>query len=262
MVVSTLVAMASMYIIRAYIANKVGIDGVGQFQAAWSISSLYLTAVLQAMGTDYFPRLSAVSENNSKVVTLVNEQTEIALLLAGPIVVGMLSFISVVVLILYSSKFDSSIPILHWMLAGTFFKVLSWPIGFIMLAKGRGGIFITTEIVSNSLFLLITGITWNNYLIESTGIAYVVMYIFYTLTVLAVGYKISGFTWSRKNLQLIAVFSILIIVSLINVRMNVGLPMYLIGGLVVALTSMYSLYKLNSIIDLASIYKRIFHSNG
>ena len=262
MVVSTLVAMASMYIIRAYIANKVGIDGVGQFQAAWSISSLYLTAVLQAMGTDYFPRLSAVSEDNGKVVMLVNEQTEIALLLAGPIVVGMLSFISIVVFILYSSKFDNAIPILHWMLAGTFFKVLSWPLGFIMLAKGRGGIFITTEILSNSVFLLITGFAWENYSIESTGIAYVIMYMFYTLTVLAVGYRISSFIWSKQNVQLIVVFSILIIASLVNVRLNAGVPMYVTGAVVVAVTSMYSLYKLNSIIDLTSIYRKIFNSNG
>ena len=142
-----------MYIVRGFISHKSGILGVGQFQAAWNLSNIYLAAVLQAMASDYFPRLSAVNSDNKKVVKLVNEQTEIALLISGPLVVGMLTFVNLIIAMLYTAQFTDTVGILHWQLAGTLLKVVSWPLGFIMLAKGLGGTFMMLEITSRLFYI-------------------------------------------------------------------------------------------------------------
>ena len=45
--------------VRAMIQNEAGADALGYFQAVWALSMTYLGFILTAMGTDYYPRLSA-----------------------------------------------------------------------------------------------------------------------------------------------------------------------------------------------------------
>jgi PST family polysaccharide transporter len=113
--VITGVAMTgTMYLVRIFIASQMGVDGVGQFQAAWNLSATYVALILGAMAADYYPRLSAVNSDNHQVCKQVNEQTEITLLLAGPLIVMMICFMDVVVSLFYSAKFEESINILLW----------------------------------------------------------------------------------------------------------------------------------------------------
>lgn len=258
MVVSATISLASMYLIRVVVANSSGVEAVGLFQCAWAISSLYLAAVLQAMGTDYFPRLSEVNEDNGRVVTLVNEQTEIAVLIAGPVVVAMLSFVTLVVLILYSSKFTDAIFILHWMLAGTLLKVISWPLGFIMLAKGRGAVFIASEMLGNATLLLLTFLFWDRFGIEVTGIAFTMMYIVYLGVVYLIAKKMCGFAWSRNCWRLIIIFGILTVCAFFNSRYSEQITGYLIGSALVAVASLYSLFELNKIVNIKSMLGKVF----
>ena len=74
---------------RAIILRELGLDASGYFQAAWAISMTYIGFVLGAMGTDYFPRLTEAISDPARARKLVNEQTEMALLLAGPVLLAM-----------------------------------------------------------------------------------------------------------------------------------------------------------------------------
>jgi antigen flippase len=49
---------------------------------------MFAAFVLSAMGTDFYPRLTAVIEDREAAVRAVNEQTEIGILLALPGLVG------------------------------------------------------------------------------------------------------------------------------------------------------------------------------
>ena len=57
-------------------------------QAAWVFGGLYVGFILQAMGADFYPRLTAVAKDNTECNRLVNEQAEVGLLIAGPGVSG------------------------------------------------------------------------------------------------------------------------------------------------------------------------------
>lgn len=256
MMISSFITIGLLYIVRVYVSNKIGLEGVGIFQAAWSLSSLYLAAILQAMGADYFPRLSAVNHDNKQVVTLVNEQTEIAILLAGPIIVGMLSFINPVVMILYSYQFTAAISILHWMLAGTFLKILAWPIAFIMLAKGRGGIFICIEILSNTILICFVYFFWDLFGLEVTGIAYLFTYFCTTGIVFGVCRWLCDFFWSHQNLKLILVFAIIILLTFLNSRYSSGIKVYCIGGTLTLTAMTYSFYELRKLVDVKVILNK------
>jgi O-antigen/teichoic acid export membrane protein len=257
-VITGFVATATMYVVRGFVSNKSGIEGVGQFQAAWNLSSIYLAAVLNAMGTDYFPRLSAVNNDNTKVVQLANEQTEVALLVAGPLIVGMLSFMSLVVYLLYSSKFTETVSILHWQLAGTFLKVISWPIGFIILAKARGGIFIFTELCWNAIYLCLVYFGWKALGLEITGIAFLFSYFVYLAIVFVISRRLCDFLWSENCLKHIAVFGFAVFLAFLTSRYILGVKGYLVGGLLSLAATGYSYYELRKIVDMKTIIRKLF----
>ena len=81
---AALLTALSAYIIRILLVREFGLEGVGIWQAAFLLSAVLVNFVLSAMGTDYYPRLSAVAHDAGRVRDSVNTQTEIALLLAVP----------------------------------------------------------------------------------------------------------------------------------------------------------------------------------
>ena len=256
-VVTGMATTGTMYLVRIYISNKMGVEGVGQFQAAWNLSAIYVGLVLGAMATDYFPRLSAINKDNLKVCHLVNEQTEIALLLAGPLIVGMIGFMDLFVLIFYSNKFDQSINILLWQTMGNLLKVLSWPMGFVLLAKSRGGWYITTELLSNSVLIGIIWLFWDRYGLESAGIAFFVMYVVYIFVIFLVCTRLCGFVWSAKSIRMILFFSMLTLLSFFNVKTQF-LPFWRLASVVLLVVAIaFSYHELKKIMDFKVILSKV-----
>jgi len=258
LVITGFMMTTAMYLVRGFISRQGDIEDVGQFQAAWVLSSMYLATVLQAMGADYFPRLSAVNRDDKRVAQLVNEQTEVALLVAGPMIVGMLSFISVIVFLLYSSEFTGAVSILHWQLVGMFFKVVAWPIGFIMLAKGRGGIFICTELCWNVMYVGLITIGWRSWGLEATGIAFLGAFVVYVPIVAAVGRMLTGFTWSRDSLKYVIIFGTGTVLAFVSSKLILGIAGYIAGGILSVAAVSYSWLELQKFVNVRSIVTTLF----
>ena len=123
-------------IIRSLIVKKLGLEANGIYQAAWAISGMFGGFIISAMGTDFYPRLTAVAQDDEQVNKLVNEQTEIGILLALPGLLGTLTFAVPLMHIFYTAKFLSGAELLPWFVAGVFLQVIVFPMGFIARAKG------------------------------------------------------------------------------------------------------------------------------
>lgn len=254
--VAGLSGTATMYLVRSFVSQQGGLASVGHFIAAWSISSMYISAIFGAMGADFFPRLSGVQQDPVAITKMVNEQTEVALLITAPIIIGMVSFIDVVVRIFYSKDFSPTASILDWQLTGDFFKVLAWPMGFIMLAKGKGKLFIGIELSWNLLFCAGVYFGWEFFGIQVTGIAFLVSYVLYMLLLLVVAKKLVRFSWSAKVWNAILVFFPLVLLSFLGVK-YLGHPIqYITGALLTAIACSFSLYHLKNMIDINSLLKR------
>lgn len=211
---------ASLFIVRAFLSNNLGIEAVGIFQAAWIITNTYLSLILKSMGTDFYPRLCTTIKDNKITTRLINEQTYIALILSCPAIIGILLFSDNIITLLYSKSFVETSTILHWQVAGTFLKVLSWPLGFILLAKGKGLLFFVTEIIYLIVYLICIKILYPAFGIEATGISYLISYIIYLPMVLITGKILSKFSWNKQNIKYIILSLILIIPALSIVVYN------------------------------------------
>ncbi len=241
-----LMTAVSGYIIRILLIRQVGLEGVGIYLAAFTFSGILVSFVLQAMGTDYYPRLTGLAHDDKLVNESVNAQTEIALLLAVPGLAATIVFAPLVITIFYSGKFDEAVDILRWSVYGIFGRIVSWPLGFIMLAKGMGKTFFCSETFANLLHIAaIWGCTklWG---LPGTGIAFLALYAIYTPVVYTIGYAASGVTWNRVNQLHIAAFGgTLVAVGLITALLANPWYQYAVNTFLLALLSVYCLRSLS-----------------
>lgn len=191
--------------IRVEVGNTLGAESLGHFQAAWTISMQYIGFVLAAMGADYYPRLTGVINDHKAATCLVNEQTEIALLLGAPVFIIMMGLAPLVIQLLYSGAFAPAAEVLRWQILGDVLKVASWPLGFVILAAGDGKIFFWTEtVVMLFMGVLIAGLLPALGL-QITGIAFFVSYMFYLPLVHVLAKRRIGFQWSGAVIRLLAI---------------------------------------------------------
>ena len=67
--------MGVAYVVRVIILRQVGFEATGLYQSAWTLGGLYVGFILQAMGADFYPRLTASITTMRGCNRLVNEQT-------------------------------------------------------------------------------------------------------------------------------------------------------------------------------------------
>jgi PST family polysaccharide transporter len=192
-----LAALLSQLAVRALIQRQLGPIALGHFQAGWAISMTYIGFVLQAMGTDYFPRISAAVSDPKTANRLVNEQTEVALLLAGPVLLVTLAGSPWILQLLYSSAFTEAAAMLRWQILGDLLKVASWPIGFLVLANGNTRSYMMGESLS-VVFVLLSWVGLPLMGVEAAGVAFLGMYVVYLPVIYAIARRQTGFGWTRR----------------------------------------------------------------
>lgn len=215
LMLSGFITTAVSYITRVFLNREAGLDAVGQYQAAFNLAGVLVNFVLSAMGTDYYPRLTAVADDNQKVNEEVNSQTEIALLLAVPALAATVAFMPFIMRIFYSSRFDDAIPILRWAVFGILGRVISWPMGFIILAKAKGGLLFFTEFISGAFNIVALIICYRLIGLPGSGLAFTLLYAWHIGLMSIVSKKLSGFAWNKQNSKLI--LTSLLLVSLLSI---------------------------------------------
>lgn len=199
---------------RGLISHQLGLDATGIYQAAWALSGTVAAFILQAMGTDFYPRLTAVIHNHAQARDEVNQQTEIGVLLAMPGLVAAIAFAPIVVWLLYSSQFAPAAMVLTWMVLGVFGRVVSWPMSYIMLALGAAKWFAATEFAFIGIWAALIFSLVSRYGVIGAGYAFAATYAIYTVGMLWAGHALIGFRWSRAVRQVLALSAAVIVTSM------------------------------------------------
>lgn len=203
---SAVLTSGAAYAIRLIILRLGGFEAAGLYQAAWALGGLYAGFILQAMGTDFYPRLTAVCEDNGACNRLVNEQAQISLLLAGPGLMATLTAAPLIMVVFYSSEFHAAADLLRWICLGMMLRIASWPMGFIVVAKGRQNIFFWTEVAATAVHVGLAWLLVTLFGLTGAGVAFFGLYVWHTLVIYLIVRQMSGFRWSAVNLRLGALF--------------------------------------------------------
>ncbi len=254
---SGLMTVGAAYVVRIYIGNQGGIAEVGLYNAGFAIINTYVGMVFTAMGTDYYPRLSAVADDNTKSGKEINHQAEIAVLILAPMLTVFLIFINWIVVLLYSNKFVEISGMIHWAALGIFFKAATWSIGFILLAKGASKIFFYSELASNSYLLLFNIIGYKYLGLEGIGISFLLSYIISFFQVYFIAKARYEFVIEKVFYKIFSILLIIAILCFITVKTISDPFTYIIGTILILIATIYSLRELDKRIGLKSAFQTI-----
>ncbi len=180
---SGLIALAASYVLRIYISNTGGVDQVGLYNAGFAIVNTYVGMIFTAMSIDYYPRLAGIASDNRLASELINQQSEIAVLILAPILTLFIVFIKYVVIVLFSTKFTPINGMIQWAALGMYFKTVSWAMAFILLAKGASQLYLWNELIAETYLLGLNLVGYKFAGLTGLGISFLVGYILYTLQV-------------------------------------------------------------------------------
>lgn len=246
---TTLLTEWTQLFVRSLIGRTLSLESTGHFQAAWTISMQYIGFVLGAMATDYYPRLAGSIEDQNTSNRLVNEQIQAGLLLAGPVILGMLALAPWVIELLYSAGFSESVDILRWQVLGDVLKIASWPMGFILLARAERAWFLLTQSFWNGAYAFLVWLGLPVFGLEITGIAFFGCYFAGFAINCLVTRHVARFRPTGDNLRLLG--ALLVAASFVVAASHIHAGLALIVGLAAATT--FGGYAISRLMQLSSL---------
>ena len=251
------VTLITQLAVRSFVLRELGLDASGYFQAAWAISMIYVGLVLNAMVVDYYPRLTKAISDHERASKLVNEQAEMALLLAGPVLMAMITLAPWVIHLLYTQNFSPAVEILRWQVLGDIFKVASVPVVYIFLATGHGGVAIVTQLVWSAAYLAPVVLGIREYGLVMAGVGFWVAYLSYYLVVAIVANRLIGFKLTQRNWR----FTLLLLLAggiTMSLAAQSTIAGHAIGTVATLLVSVYSFRRLDHLIGLTGWLRQKF----
>jgi len=251
-----LLAVGTGYLTRIFVSNNGGIEQVGLYNAGFMIINTYVGMIFTAMTTDYYPRLSSVAQDNIKSQCVINQQAEITILILAPILAVFLIYINWVVLILYSIKFIKINEMIHWAAIGMFFKAASYPIAFLLLAKGASNLFLFNESLVNIYILIFNILGYKYFGLTGLGVSFVLVYLIYLIQLLLLSNIKFNFTLSREFRKVFIIQLSFVIGCFIGVKLFNKTTSYIVGSILITLSVVYSLFELNKRIELLKLIRK------
>jgi enterobacterial common antigen flippase len=250
---SAVLTTAAAYVIRIIVRDAAGLEAAGLYQSAWSIGGLYVGFVLQAMGSDFYPRLTAVAYDDEECNRLVNEQAEMGMLLAGPGVIATLTFAPVVINLFYSSTFLGAVEPLRWICLGMALRVVAWPMGYIILARNARSIFFWTELAATIVHVGLAFVLVQWFGLPGATMAFFGLYVWHGLLIYAIVHGLSGFRWSEANRR--TGLLLLVLISLVFCGFFVLSPWTAIavGTMAACVSGVYSLRAVCRLVSLERV---------
>jgi len=251
---SGLITSGVSYVVNIFISNTGSISHVGLYTAGFAIINGYVGMIFTAMGTDYYPRLSAVANSNAICKQTINQQAEIAILILAPILMIFLIFIQLLIIILYSKKFIPIDDMLHWAALGIFFKAASWSIAFILLAKGHSKVFFWNELIANIYVLILNILGYHIFGLTGLGISFMLGYLLYLIQVYVLSKTRYEFSFDASFIKVFTIQFMLAVSCFMATRFSGKPYSYIIGMGVIIISIWYSYNELNKRIGIKEIY--------
>jgi len=237
----------SAYAIRLIVASEGGLHAAGLYQAAWALGGLYASFILQAMGTDFYPRLTAISKDDDECNRLVNEQTEVSILLAGPGLISTLTLAPAVMALFYSTEFQGAVDILRWICLGMMLRIISWPIGFIVLAKGAKAVFFWSDVAAAAVHVGLAWLCVPVFGAAGAGFAFFGLYVWHTVLIYCVARRLTNFRWSPANWKLTSAYLPISVFVFCSFEF---LPLWQATGLGLTIAAAVGLFSLKTLANL------------
>lgn len=153
-VASGILASAADFIIRSYLSHAGDIQIVGLYNAGFMVTMTYGGMVFHAMETDYFPRLSGLTDSKSTFNCVVNRQIEMCLMAISPLLIAMTTLLPWLLPLLFSDEFLPVVNMMRGSILAMYMRAMTLPLEYIALARGNSRYYLIQEAVAALLFVV------------------------------------------------------------------------------------------------------------
>jgi O-antigen/teichoic acid export membrane protein len=246
---------ASDYIIKIYIWNTSTIEMVGIYQVGITIVAGYFGIVITAMSTDYYPRISAVHDDNKKLQEEMNRQSEMGLLLIGPLIVLFLFLIEFFISFLYTREFLLAKDYILYALFGTIIIICSNSMGMILLAKQNSKVFSIYVTISRLLSVIFLLYTFKIYGMIGLGIATFIIALLNLYILKVIIDKLYSIKWNLSTLYLLIYTLVISLLSLYIQSIDDIYLKFSLGIILFTFSFYISLFFMNRLMNINIVNK-------
>lgn len=186
------------YIVMTYVNHRGGLVAVGYYQTGFTVSIHYVGMVFTALGVEYFPRLSAAASGGMRRLRMMmNHQIRVVIWIVMPLALLMTLLAPWVVDILYSKDFSASVPLIRLAMPGVVLRAVSFCMGYVILARGDGRLYMVTELTSCLLCVVLNITGYALWGLAGVGVSFTMWYLFYTMIVAVALWRRYGIVLDR-----------------------------------------------------------------
>ena len=180
--VAAIVFPSVLITIRTLLVERSGVE-LASYWEGYSRLSLFISGLaISSISLYYLPKL-VEANTGQEMFKVVLWGVKFLFSLALPAMILIFLFGSDIILLLYTTNFLETIFLLKWELLGTFLKLLSFTVSFIMVAKKLTRIFVLSELISGLVFFVLSVLLVEMYGVVGASIAYAGTYLMYLLWV-------------------------------------------------------------------------------
>lgn len=239
------------FITNAFISNYGNISDVGLFQAAFVITYGNLIILVAIMTADYYPRLSAVCNDEERVRMIVNQQTELLVLIIAPVSILLIILAPIAVRFLYTKEFLEVVPMVRCMSIALIFRVVWHSLSYIVLAKGDKKVyFIYDALIGNGINFILNIGCYYFFGLFGLGVSFLIGAISMVVILYIVTKVKYNFKYMASVHKLFLVYILLSLASYLAIEYMEGYVKYIIASLLFLVSGTISLYVLNKKTDI------------
>ena len=180
--VAAIVFPSVLITIRTLLVEHSGVE-LASYWEGYSRLSLFMSGLaISSISLYYLPKL-VEANTGQEMLKVVLWGVKFLFAVAFPAMLLIFLFGSDVISLLYTTNFLEAIFLLKWELLGTFLKLLSFTVSFIMVAKKLTTVFVLSELISGLVFFGLSVLLVEMYGVVGASIAFAGTYFLYLLWV-------------------------------------------------------------------------------
>lgn len=232
------------FFIRSFLSNETSLDVVGLYNCGYAITVSYGSLLFSALGSDFYPRLSAVNTDREACNAIINKQAEVLLLIISPLLVLFSIGLPLIISLLFSREFMPVIGMVQVCIPALYLRAIRLPVAFLTLAKGDSRNYMYLEICSDIVTVVsviagyslggLTGIGFGLLVTELINIIVINIFAHYRY-----GYRSSRSIAVYSAQQLPIALAVYISITLLD-----GAAYWIAGACLFLLSASFSLYYL------------------
>ena len=180
--VAAIVFPSVLITIRTLLVEHSGVE-LASYWEGYSRLSLFMSGLaISSISLYYLPKL-VEANTGQEMLKVVLWGVKFLFAVAFPAMLLIFLFGSDVISLLYTTNFLEAIFLLKWELLGTFLKLLSFTVSFIMVAKKLTTVFVLSELISGLVFFGLSVLLVEMHGVVGASIAFAGTYFLYLLWV-------------------------------------------------------------------------------